>query len=66
MKKEKLSNNIEFSSTRAFEVKNCSPVCESDIDWASQTLMRDQTRAISSNNNQKKVNITVYKNVKGW
>lgn len=66
MKREYSSRDIGFSSTKAFEIKNHSIVCEQNIDWASQTLIENQTRAISSNNHQKKANITIHKNVKGW
>lgn len=66
MKKEYLYRNVEFSSTKAFEIKSYNIACERNIDWASQTLIENQTRAISSNNHQKKANITIHKNVKGW
>ncbi len=66
MKKENSSENIEFSTTRAFENKSFHPSYDKGINWASQTLIGDQTRAISSSNNQKRVNITVCKNAKGW
>lgn len=66
MKKENSSANIEFTSTRAFEINNRYSSYKKEIDWASQILIGDQTRAMSSNNNQKRVNITVCKNAKGW
>lgn len=65
MKKNSLEN-IEFSSTKAFEIKSYHNPTKETVDWASQTLIKNQTRAISSSNHQKKVNITVYKDVKGW
>lgn len=66
MKTKTLSGNIEFSTTRAFETSSRHPSYRQEIDWASQMLIKNQTRAMSSNNNQKKVNITVCKNAKGW
>lgn len=66
MKKEYLPINVEFSSTKAFEIKSHNITCEQSIDWASQTLIENQTRAISFNNHQKKANITIHKDVKRW
>lgn len=66
MKTKTSSANIEFSVTRAFEIKGNHSSYGGGIDWSAQTSIGNQTRAMSSNNNQKRVNITVCKNAKGW
>lgn len=61
-----ISLSNEFSSTKSFEIESNRHLSKKEIDWASQAFIRDQTRAMSSNNSQKRVNITVCKNAKRW
>jgi|GEM_PF-5414337 len=64
MNEKSITRRIDFSSTKAIEIKSQNTIFEQKIDWASQVLITNQTRAIFNTNYQKKVNITIQKNAK--
>lgn len=67
MNKRNLSGKFECSSTKAFEViKGHTTESKPKINWASQALIYNQTRALSDNNYLKKANITIHKDAKWW
>ena len=64
MNEKSITRRIDFRSTKAIEIKSQNTIFEQKIDWASQVLITNQTRAIFNTNYQKKVNITIQKNAK--
>lgn len=66
MNEKNLTRKNDFSSTKAIEIKSPNTAFEQKIDWASQVLIKNQTRTISNNNYQKKAKITIHKNAKWW